>query len=238
MIMAGAVSCAQAVSIVLSANLGTIYKADERTPLPAGSFVSIGYFRDGFDGFESLLDRQWSDLISNDYISVFSPVVVDPGKVSSAIYTTGLEGRQLHIWIFDSMAPPTIIGESAFGLFSGDSDWLARGDRVVPFDQNLLLIDDLVQAFHGFILGSDVALAAIPEGAMWPIVSGVMACLFVLVGNRRLAGLTKPGMEPDDKDTVDEDTESQSTMNFRHIIEQVRRGEHHSSQKDQDQRGG
>ena len=160
--------------------------ADGNTPVPSGSFASVGYFADGFAGFSDLPGRSWLDVSSTDYAEVFQPSLVSPGNISGAGSLTGIEGRQLYLWVFAETTAPESIGQSEFGLFTGGSDWLAKGDGLIPFDQNRLLVDSIDRAEYGTVTEHGIALAAIPETAAMAFVLGVGA--MALVARRRVRG--------------------------------------------------
>lgn len=169
------------LSIVVSG--GGLLMPDQATPVPAGSHASVGYFADGFADYSGLYGRDWSDVTAADYIEVLRPEVVSSGSLSGSTGLTGVEGRHLYLWVFDSRSTPELVGEQAFGLFTGGEDWLAKGDGIIPFEQNRLLVDSVTTAAYGSIHDHGIALAPIPEPNAFAILLGV-ACLGLAMWRR------------------------------------------------------
>jgi hypothetical protein len=161
------------LSIVVSG--GGVLMPDQATPVPEGSHASIGYFGDGFADFSGLHGRSWSDVTLADYVEVFRPSVFSGGLLTGSTSVTGLEGRQLYLWIFDSRDSPDLVGSTAFGLFTGGEGWMAKGDGIIPFDQNRLQVDSVTTATYGIVNDHGVSLAPIPEPSHIAVLFGLLS---------------------------------------------------------------
>jgi hypothetical protein len=161
------------LSIVVSG--GGVLMPDAETPVPEGSHASVGYFGDDFADFSGLYGRDWSDVTTADYIEVFRPDVLSSGLLSGATSVAGIEGRQLYLWVFDTGDFPDSIGSTAFGLFTGGADWLAKGDGIIPFEQNRLLMNSVTTAIYGSLHDQGIALAPIPEPDRIAILLGLVS---------------------------------------------------------------
>jgi hypothetical protein len=151
---------------------------DAETPVPERSFASVGYFADGFADFSGLYGRDWAEVTTADYIEVFRADVLSSGMLSGSTGVSGIEGRQLYLWVFDEAGSPESVGQSAFGLFTGGLDWLAKGDGIIPFEQNRLLVDSVTTAAYGSIVDHGIALAPIPEPDLLAVLLGLVSLWF------------------------------------------------------------
>lgn len=170
------------LSVVVSG--GGVLLPDKTTPLPEGSHASVGYFDEGFADFSGLYGRDWAEVTTADYIEVFRPDVLSSGSLGGSAGINGIEGRQLYLWLFDTPHEPESVGQNAFGLYTGGIDWLAKGDGIIPFEQNRLLVDSVTQAAYGSIVKNGIALAPIPEPNQIAVVTGLV-CLVLVVWKRR-----------------------------------------------------
>ena len=160
--------CSLAKGSILSLGGISVFLSDEITPVPIGSFISVGYFDPTFTSFSLLPEMSWDDITVSIYTEVGSGIVnPEPGEWAGGGNAVGIEGQHLHVWVFESIAAPVNIGDTEFGLFTGSSpEWTARGDGEITSPQfNFLGIDSVDTAIHGKDMGANLALAPIPEPA-------------------------------------------------------------------------
>lgn len=151
-------------SIILGG--GTIYLSDAVTLVPEGSRVSVGYFYPDFTDFAGLNGRAWDDIQETDYVEILDTRTGPLGDLSASTRIQDSEGLQLYLWVFAELSDPGWVGEREFGLFTGGQSWVAKGDRILPFDQNRLLVSEVTAAHYGAVVESGLALQPVPVGAV------------------------------------------------------------------------
>jgi hypothetical protein len=144
-----------------------VYGSDESTLLPTGSHLSVGYFADGFTDFAGLEARTWSDVKSADYTEVFVSTINPDGRLSGNSSEIGdILGKQLYLWIFDSLGAPIEVRGQEFGLFTGsNSEWTGKGpsEGVLIFS-NFLLPETVTNAVLGKLVTNGIALSSVSGG--------------------------------------------------------------------------
>lgn len=173
---------AQATTISFSGD--SIFESDGLTPLEAGSYVSVGYFDDGFD-FSNIPSLTWLDLSSSYTEIIGNNSSINPaGEVGIGVTETGILDENLYVWFFDTKNTPVLITEQEYGLFSSTSnEWTAKGDG--SFDFNTLLLSDIDVVEYGSIATNGVSLAPVPEPSTYALFAGILALGFIVIRRSR-----------------------------------------------------
>lgn len=180
-----ALACSHAASAaVISLTGGTVYRSDETTPLAQGSYLSAGYFDDTFSDFAGLAVRSWADVTASDYTEVFASTINPTGEFSGAsLNLTGLLGKQLYVWVFDSVGAPVFVNAQEVGLFTGSTaDWTGKGDAPIPPLFNTLRVSEIDSAEFGKVLADGVSL--VPEPSAFALIAGLCGLLHIAARRR------------------------------------------------------
>jgi hypothetical protein len=172
----------QATTVTLSGE--TVFESDENSPLSGGSYVSVGYFTDGFD-FDTIPSLTWSNLLSTSYNEISGSFTINPAGNGAGIGSqTNIFGESLFVWFFDTTNMPVLILDQEFGLFSSSSlEWTAKGDSVSDF--NSLVIEDIDIVEYGSIVNGGVSLAPVPEPSTYALFAGVLAFGYIVIRRSR-----------------------------------------------------
>lgn len=123
-------SVLQAVSITYSAT-GSARPVDASNNfLPVGALVRLGNFTPGFDFATNGTNLSALNAAFTEYATVFTTApgqTPRPGTIDGTANVTGILGKQLYMWIFNTAAADTA---SQWGIFTYNSPaWLAGGDE-------------------------------------------------------------------------------------------------------------
>jgi hypothetical protein len=176
-----------AEATIISLGGSTVFQSDQLTPVPLDAFISVGTFDTGFTGFALLPGMTWEEIKVSVYTEVATGVVnPSPGEWAGGGSANGIEGQRLYVWVFDTPAAPTHIGDSEYGLFTGTSaEWIGRGDGDLLHPQfNFLGIQSVDTVFYGTDLGTDIALTGIPEPRHVAMLLGLVSGGFVFLVRR------------------------------------------------------
>ena len=175
-------SSIQASTVTLSGS--SVFESDGITLLDEDSYVSIGYFANGFDFSSITSSLSWSDLNTSSYTEIIGESGINPaGTAGVSVTKDGIFGESLYVWFFDTLNTPNIIAEQEFGLFSStNTEWIGNGDGVLDF--NNLLIGDIDIVEFGSIEAAGISLTPVPEPSTYALFVGVLAIGYIVI--RRL----------------------------------------------------
>lgn len=178
-------SAAHAAASVVSLSGNTVYRSDESTALPSSSYLSVGYFDDSFSDFAGLAVRTWADVTAVDYTEVYVSAINPTGEFSGASANiTGLLGKHLYVWVFDSSNEPVFVNAQEVGLFTGSTaDWTGKGNAAIPPQFNTLRVSEIDSAQYGKVIAGGVSL--VPEPQTYALLAGICALLSISLRRRK-----------------------------------------------------